>query len=391
MADSAFELLSMAFREGTCLRLVISQRSPASDVEFSKFVVRPVTISGRVLWQFTYHFPKKVTHENLDTKSALARLSELFPAKFVQGTLSTPEADIALHARADGTFRTSTSPPTRTANPATHDRSKAYLIPEGVPCPFLAEIGVMTPAGQVRRAMYHKFRQINRFLELVEDVVPALPEDREVRVVDFGCGKSYLTFALHHLLTVIHKRSVRITGLDRQPEVIRTCAALAKKLDCAGLQFREGDISGYAASEKIDLAVSLHACDTATDAALAQAVRWECAVILAVPCCQHEFAPRIHVEGFEPLTRHGILQERFAALATDAVRGALLEIHGYATQVVEFIDMEHTPKNLLIRAVRRNQHDPELTAARQSEYRRYLAALGLETCFLERALEGLQK
>lgn len=388
MQPTVDELLTHAFKGRACLQLVVSQRRSTATVEFSKVVVRPVTIRGRNQWQFTFHYPRKVTHENHDSASAIERVANLLSDAFEQGALSTQDADWAIRARPDGTFRISSSPPTRVVAPTTHDRTKAYVIPDGVPCPFLIEVGVMTPAGQVRRSMYHKFRQINRFLELVDDIIPALPAGQTLEIVDFGCGKSYLTFALHHLLTVVHKRTVHIVGLDREPEVIRTCSDLARRLDCAGLEFQIGDIAGYDATMPVDLAVSLHACDTATDGALAQAVRWNCAVVLAVPCCQKELAPLIRNADLAPIQRHGILHERFAALATDALRGALLESRGYATQVVEFIDMEHTPKNVLIRAIRRAKPDESLSSARLAEYRRLLSALGLETCFLEQALAG---
>jgi SAM-dependent methyltransferase len=234
--------------------------------------------------------------------------------------------------------------------------------------------------------MTHKFRQINRFLELVDDIVPSLPTGRELRIVDFGCGKSYLTFALHHLLTNIHVRQVRIIGLDRKADVIRHCAEIAGRLACRGLEFREGDIAGHQENEPVDLAVALHACDTATDDALAQALHWQTRVILAVPCCQHELAKTIASRELAPLLRHGILHERFAALATDALRSLVLEICGYATQVVEFIDLEHTAKNILIRAVRREQTDTAQRAARLAEYQSLKRLAGIETPYLERIL-----
>ncbi len=245
----------------------------------------------------------------------------------------------------------------------------------------------MTPTGQVKSSMTHKFRQINRFLELVDDIVPSLETGRVLRVVDFGCGKSYLTFALHYLLTEIHGRTVHIVGLDKKPDVVRHCADLAGRLNCDGLEFREGDIAEHRESNPVDLAVSLHACDTATDGALAQAIRWKSRVILAVPCCQHEFAKQLDSRELAPLLGHGILRERFAAIATDALRSLVLEIAGYATQVVEFIDMEHTAKNILIRAVRRNQSDARQRAVYYEEYQALKRLLGIETPAIERAAQ----
>ena len=207
--------------------------------------------------------------------------------------------------------------------------------------PFLVELGVMTSEGKVRSRRYDKFRQVNRFLELVEDVLPALPSG-PLRIVDFGSGKSYLTFALHHLLTVVHGREVEIVGLDLKPEVVGHCETLARTLGADGLRFEVGDIAGYEALAGVDLVVSLHACDTATDDALDRAVRAGAPVILAVPCCQHELLPQLENRALAPLLRHGTLRERFAAEVTDAARAQLLGAVGYDVQVVEFIELEHT-------------------------------------------------
>jgi SAM-dependent methyltransferase len=218
--------------------------------------------------------------------------------------------------------------------------------------PFLVELGVMTASGQVRKSRNDKFRQVNRFVELVNDVVPSLPSQGTLRVVDFGCGKSYLTFALHHLLTEVHGREVEIVGLDLKPDVIEACAALAERSGADGLRFELGEIAGFEAETAVDLVVSLHACDTATDEALAQAVRWNVHAILAVPCCQKEAYRQIRSDLLAPLLRHGLAKERLAALLTDTLRAQLLELAGYRTQLVEFVALEHTPKNVLIRAVR---------------------------------------
>jgi len=381
-------LLKEGFSRGQCLKLVISQGRRGVPTDFKKVVVQPVEIRRQAAWQFAFHGSRKVTHENLDARAAVARVERLLAETFVQAALYTAEADYAIRVRPDGSLQASSSPPSRRA-PATaagHNRDKSYLIPEGTPCPFLVEIGVMTPEGQVRRSMYHKFRQINRFLELVNDVIPALSAEGALRVVDFGCGKSYLTFAVHHLLTEIHRREVEIIGLDRQPDVIRTCSDLAERLGCAGLSFEIGEIATYRSTAVVDLVVSLHACDTATDLAIAQGIHWSSSAILAVPCCQHELAPQIQSDELSPLLRFGILRERFAAMTTDALRAALLEIHGYSTQVLEFIDMEHTPKNLLIRAVKRQQEDPAKREVWRNEYSRLIASLGIESFALERAL-----
>ena len=273
--------------------------------------------------------------------------------------------------------------PTRPAAARAHDRRKRYLLDEGTPVPFLVELGVMTPEGKVRKSRYDKFRQVNRFLELVDDVVTALPQGGTLRIVDFGCGKSYLTFALHHLLTVLRGREVELVGLDLKDDVIATCSSLVDRLGSRGLRFERGAIAGFEAHGRIDLVVSLHACDTATDEALAQAVRWEAAVVLAVPCCQKEAYRQLRSDLLQPLLRHGLARERLAALVTDALRAQLLELAGYRTQLVEFVDLEHTPKNVLIRAVRGAPAGPEARRA----YEELRDSLGLEPS-LERLLNA---
>jgi SAM-dependent methyltransferase len=390
LTRNSLGILGDALAGGACLQLVLSRKRKSAREDFTKVSARPVIVQQKPAYQFTFHYPNRVTHENLDREDAAHRAVRLLTETFEDAALHTPTADYSLRAAADGSFRCKSGPPTKSAAaPAPHNRTKEYLIPEGIPCPFLIEIGVMTAGGRVKSAMSHKFRQINRFLELVDDIVPSLAAGRELRIVDFGCGKSYLTFALHHLLTNIHGRTVRIIGLDRKADVIRHCAEIASRLDCRGLEFREGDISGHNETERVDLAVSLHACDTATDDALARALRWQTSVIFAVPCCQHELAKTIDSRELTSLLRHGILHERFAALATDALRSLVLEICGYATQVVEFIDLEHTAKNLLIRAVRREQIDSGQRAARLAEYQSLKRLLGIGTSYLERILGSM--
>lgn len=273
-------------------------------------------------------------------------------------------------------------PPTRAVANGVHDRAKRHLLPEGEPVPYLVALGVQTPEGRVRAARRAKFRQVNRFVELVEDIVPSLPDGR-LRVVDFGSGRAYLTFALHDLLTRVHHREVDVLGLDVKQNVVTECETLARRLDAHGLRFELGDIAEADLAD-VDLVVSLHACDTATDVALERAVRAGARVILAVPCCHHELLGQLSNETLRPLLRYGTLRERFAAEVTDAARARLLELAGYDVQVVEFVPLEHTPKNILLRAVRtsRPRRDHERLAG---EYRTFADALGIEPA-LERLL-----
>jgi SAM-dependent methyltransferase len=342
--SSLDDLLDDVFREESLLRAVLSK--PRSRELPRKVTVEAIALRGETSFQFTAQLADRALHENLVADQARERLGVLL-SDYGQGLLQTADAD--WQVLGGNVLR---RPPTRTATRPAHDRRKRYLLEEGTPVPFLVELGVMTPDGTVRKSRYDKFRQVNRFLELVDDVVPALRPDGTLRVVDFGCGKSYLTFAVHHLLTELRGREVEIVGLDLKEDVIEACSALAARSRAQGLRFRQGEIGGFDAEGKVDLVVSLHACDTATDEALAQAIRWEADAILAVPCCQKEAYGQIENALLAPLLRHGLAKERFAALVTDTLRAQLLELHGYRTQLVEFVPLEHTAKNVLIRAVK---------------------------------------
>lgn len=240
-----------------------------------------------------------------------------------------------------------------------HNRAKNYILEEGKPVDFLVGLGVQTPDGRIVKAKYDKFRQINRYLEFIEDIVKKLPSDRPVRIIDFGCGKSYLTFAMYYYLHVLKQYEVRVTGLDLKEDVIDFCNELAEKYHYEHLHFEKGDISTYEGTDTVDMVVTLHACDTATDYALEKAVKWGAGVIMAVPCCQHEVNRQIASPELSQILKYGLIKERMSALITDAVRANLLEEMGYDTQILEFIDMEHTPKNLLIRAVKREGMRPK--------------------------------
>lgn len=385
MPEAFQNTLADSLHRGTLISLVLSKPRARGKENPDKITVRPVEIRGRSLFQITSHAAGRQTHENVDALEAAHRVEQFFGGTFEHAHLFTAEADYSARAKSPGAVVIKKSRPTKSMPETAHDRTKSYLIPENQPCPFLEEIGVMTSAGKVRAARYHKFRQINRFLELINDVLPHLPPEGPLHIVDFGCGKSYLTFALHHLLTTIHGREVDIVGLDQNASVIRDCSRIAAELGCRGLDFRVGDIAAHRAERKVDMAVSLHACDTATDSALAQAIAWQADVILAVPCCQHEFAQKLTREILRPIQQHGILRERFAALATDALRAQALELCGYRTQVIEFIDLEHTAKNILIRALRDSSRTDE-DASRVAAYREFKAQLGLEDLHLEHAL-----
>ncbi len=379
------QILADAIRRRTCVSLVLSKKCKRSPDGIDKVTLRPVLIRGVNKYQLTSHHDCCQRHENLDAEHSIRCIDGQFGEVFEHCHLFTIDADYEARVKRDGTVKVTKRPASQQIATCAHNRKKQYLLPENVACPFLVEIGVMTESGKVRSAKYQKFRQINRFLELVDDVLQYLPIDGPWNVVDFGCGKSYLTFAVHHLMTEIHNREVHIVGLDRNVEVIRQCSLIADRLDSRGLEFQVGDIADHSSNSKVHLAVSLHACDTATDLAIAKAVQWQCDVILAVPCCQHELAGKIRTGILQPVLEHGFLKDQLAAIATDALRAKSLEIFGYRTQVIEFIDLEHTAKNTLIRAVRQPDSKPQMTEPLDA-YRKLKQLLGLERLELEKAL-----
>ena len=361
-------------RAGALVSGVFSRPLKKAQAKSTRIDFRPVVVSNVFCLQLAWTEDQKEQHRNLSLEDVLSQFVQLLGPVYLECYLKTTSADISVFVRGNGeTGRKRSEPAQRDAVDLGHNRQKTHLISDGVPCDFLAAIGVMTDSGKVKSSRQAKFRQINRYLEIVSNIVGQFAPDRTLRVIDFGCGKSYLTFALHHLLTSICGRTVDIVGLDRKAEVIADCQAIADRLGCEGLRFEAGEISSYSNQGIVDLVVSLHACDTATDDAIAQAVEWESQVILAVPCCQHEWSQSIQCDELSTILAHGILKERLAALATDAYRAAWLEQHGYATSVMEFIDLEHTPKNLLIRAVRRSSTSGLMNPAKTlQQFKRFM-------------------
>ncbi len=261
-----------------------------------------------------------------------------------------------------------------------HNRKKTYLLEEGQVIEPLVDMGIFSKEGRVIHAMYDKYRQINRFLELVDDAVKRTGLEK-LRIIDFGCGKSYLTFVLYYYLTFVRGLEADITGLDLKADVIEKCRLAAQKYGYTRLHFKVGDINGYQADGPVDLVLSLHACDTATDYALLNAVCWGAKIILSVPCCQHELCEQLNSPELALFQRYGIVKERSAALMTDAIRANLLEACGYKTQLLEFVDLEHTPKNILIRAVR-SRISPEHRRKMLDEVERLNACFQLDPTLL---------
>ena len=335
-------------------RIILSK--PAAKTQPYRKAVLERKTGAREYWQLAKYTEKQVFHENIEPAALPAAAAALTEEQFLQLNVWTPEAEynIMLSRKGQMTVRRAarSAPAADETHGAGHDRKKQYLLPEGTVVPPLVDMGVFTPDGRVVKAMYDKYRQINRFLEIIDDAVrDTRPE--QLNIIDFGCGKSYLTFLVYYYLSAVRGIRVQMVGLDLKEDVIKNCNAAAQRYGYDGLTFALGDINGYAAPFAVDMVLTLHACDTATDFALFNAVQWGARMIFSVPCCQHELNAQMQPETQTLLGRYGIIQERFAALATDAVRGRLLEYCGYKTQLLEFIDFAHTPKNILIRAVRR--------------------------------------
>lgn len=349
--------LSGLLRESINEKLVQVILSNSRDRSYGdKLKLRPVLLQGKLMFQSTRYAGTQVFHENHDARRACELIEELLQGQFRQCEIVTRDksATVLVSKKGKMTVKTRTAV-CNALGELSHNREKQYILKEGCLVDFLVGLGVQTPDGRITKNKYDKFRQINRYLEFIEDILDELPRKGTIHVIDFGCGKSYLTFAMYYYLHVLQGRDIHITGLDLKEDVIRHCNELAAQCGYEQLQFQVGDISAYEGEQKVDMVVSLHACDTATDYALEKAVGWGARVILAVPCCQHEINRQIHCGELEPLLRYGVIKERMSALITDAIRAGLLEQQGYDTQILEFIDMEHTPKNLLIRAVKRPQ------------------------------------
>lgn len=343
----------------TLIRVILS--NPSSKDGVIKICARPVLKNKSLLFQIEEYTKTQVFHKNLTAGDAGSYLTSKLSsdtssqtASFKNALVETQSFTANVLVSKKGTITIKKKMNASAKQPKislSHNRKKKYILEEGIPVPFLIDLGVMTQNGNIVNAHYDKFRQINRFLEYIEDILPSLPTGRELRILDFGCGKSYLTFAIYYYLKVLKGYPVRITGLDLKEDVIRHCNELAVKYGYDKLEFLCGDIAYYDGCSQVDMVVTLHACDTATDYALAKAVGWGAKVILSVPCCQHELNKQMKNDLLSPVLHYGILKERMAALMTDGLRAQILEANGYRTQILEFIDMAHTPKNLLIRAV----------------------------------------
>lgn len=359
--------------------MVISGQKNKSEDKAVKVRIRPVILKNEIEYQVSEFVGRKVLHSNHSAADVKKKIIDYMTEDFKQAQINMTDAAATILSSKSKTLtcKYKKAGQLKVQRDLSHNRTKKYIIQEGKPVAFMIDLGVMGQDGKIIRTRYDKFRQINRFLEYIEDILPKLDKERELTIIDFGCGKSYLTFAMYYYLHELKSYDIRIIGLDLKTDVIRKCNELAKKYQYDKLTFLEGNIADYTGAEEVDMVVTLHACDTATDFALAKAIGWNAKVILSVPCCQHELNRQMKNDVLSPIMNYGLLKERMAALVTDGLRAEYLKREGYDVQVLEFIDMEHTPKNILLRAVKTGRRADNEESIRACEtFLRVIPTLG---------------
>lgn len=338
------------FKEDLIKAIISNQRN--KNQEYKKIIVRKVKLKNEFVYQFEKYTKKQVFHENLDEDAAVSLIEHFLTTDFKQCDAYTLKYNFCIKiSKKEKLFvsKKKTAMPQVKINQE-HNRSKQYLIPDGTYVAPLYDLGIFTKEGKVVNSMYDKYKQINRFIEMIDDSIS--DDMKHLNIIDFGCGKSYLTFILYYYLVEIKKISVHMIGLDLKEDVINDCNQIAQKYGYDHLKFEIGDINGYKTDKNIDMVITLHACDTATDYALYNAIQWNAKMIFSVPCCQHEINGQIKSEQFSLLTKYGLLKERMSAILTDEIRANLLESQSYKVQVLEFIDLAHSPKNILLRCIK---------------------------------------
>ena len=382
--EKVFELLKENFENKNITKCIFSNMK--GDYEYTKIIIKPLIIKNNFVYQFEQFKNNKAYHSNLTVEESIQKISTIIE-NFYQYVVFTTEADIQI-IRGKKDFNMKSTCNQKEICSLEHNKVKKYILEEGTPIPFLIRLGIMGEDGKVFKKSYDKFRQINKYLEFIDETIKELKNkkyiDTHIKAVDFGCGKSYLTFALHYYLKNIQNMTFEVIGLDLKKDVIEHCNQIAKDLNMENIEFLTGDIKDFNKLKNVDLIFSLHACNNATDYSLLKGLELDAKAILAVPCCQHEFNQKMSQNkkseffAFEnPIGKHGILLEKFASLTTDALRAQALELCGYKTQVMEFIDMEHTPKNILIRGIKENPNKNTLEKKLQ-EYEVYKKFLGIE-------------
>lgn len=354
------------------IQMVLS--NPRLKEGLLKVKIRPVLMKGNLNFQAVLYRNSKVFHQNFEVSDMISQILMWAENDFKQIELDTVDIHLIVLISKKGKVTMKQKKQNSSVVPKSleHNRKKQYILQENIPIPFLVDLGVQTVEGKIVKSRYDKFRQINRYLEYIQDIIPSLPKGRELTVIDFGCGKSYLTFAVYYYLKEMKGYDIRVIGLDLKEDVIQHCNELKDKYGYEKLEFILGDIASFEGVDFVDMVITLHACDTATDFAIEKAVEWNAKVILSVPCCQHELNQQMKNEIFKPIFQYGLIKERMAALVTDALRAELLKLQGYSVQILEFIDIEHTPKNILIRAIKTGEKSNN-----RKEYERLREFLGV--------------
>ena len=354
--------LKKNIQEDKLIKIVFSDRQSG---DFNKVIIKPIILKSTKNIQIESFKDNKAFHKNIDLNN-LQELENILKEcieNFKQILLQIESSDISFIRKKESFSRKEKeSNLIKTSNE--HNKKKQYILNEGDKIDFLIELGLMSVEGKILKSSYNKFKQINKYLEFIDDVIEELKAKKlitdHINVLDFGCGKSYLTFALYYYLKNYRKDlTFSIVGLDLKKDVIEFCNKLAKKLNYENLEFLNGNIKDYDKSKEVDLVFSLHACNNATDYSLEKALSLDAKAILAVPCCHHEFIEKIQknknsefYNTLKIMADNGVVLDKFATLATDSFRSLSLELCGYKTKMIEFIDMEHTPKNILIKAIK---------------------------------------
>ena len=335
------------------IKVVVSNKLN-STVQYNKVVFALKEKNKKEFYQIEKYTDKQVFHENIETNKLKEKLIEIIKGNYKQVAAWSENNIFDLKISKKGKMHLSKkrSDNKKLVNKS-HNKEKNYILKEGMIIEPLIDLGVFTKEGKVVNSKYDKYKQINRFIEIIDDEIKK-NDYKELTILDFGCGKSYLTFVLYYYFVKIKNINVKMIGLDLKEDVIKKCNDIAKRYNYENLHFELGDINGFKYNNKVDMVITLHACDTATDYALYNAIKWNSKMIFSVPCCQHEFNSQMKANELSILTKYGIVQERVAALMTDSVRANLLECVGYKTQLLEFIDIAHSPKNILIRASKNN-------------------------------------
>ena len=331
------------------IKVVISNKAN-KEYEYKKINIQKKENKGKDYYQIEKFTDKQVFHENIDIEEANISVLNLMENNFKQLTAWSKEVTYDIKISKKGKVHLSKKRSNNVVvEKMSHDKEKNYILKEGMIIEPLIDLGVFSKEGKIINSKYDKYKQINRFIEIIDDEVKK-KDYKELTIIDFGCGKSYLTFVLYYYFVYIKHIKVKMIGLDLKEDVIKKCNEIASSYNYTDLHFELGDINGFKYTNEVDMVITLHACDTATDYALYNAIKWNAKMIFSVPCCQHELNSQMHTENLSILTRYGIIKERVAALMTDSIRANLLEAVGYKTQLLEFIDIAHSPKNILIRA-----------------------------------------